>query len=184
MNRYFTITLLITLSTTLFSCRTTFVSLSSYARNINVTNSILVPSVKMINIYTPFMNVLEKDMVRVISFSTIEMEKGKPESTLTNFLADLLLEEGRKEANRRGINEPDISYFNYGGIRTSLPKGEITVGKVFELMPFENEMVLLALNGKQVQEFCDIIAFKGGDSIGGVKFMISDNKVKNLVVDG
>ena len=29
--------------------------------------------------------------------------------------------------------EPVISFFNYGGIRTTLPKGEITVGKIFEL---------------------------------------------------
>ena len=124
-------------------------------------------------------------MSRVISTSKTEMMKKKPESKLTNFLADLLLEEGISEAKKENLNiQPRISYFNYGGIRTYLPKGEITVGRIFELMPFENEMVFVQLNGKQVQEFFNSIAKKGGDSLGGVRFIISNQQAKNVMING
>ncbi|MCF6357227.1 MAG: 5'-nucleotidase C-terminal domain-containing protein [Draconibacterium sp.] len=124
-------------------------------------------------------------MNRVISTSEKEMVKKRPESLLTNFLADLLLEEAKidAETNNSEIN-PTISYFNYGGIRTFLPKGEITVGKIFELMPFENEMVYLQLTGNQIQEFLNQIAEKGGISIGGVRFIISNEQAKSVQING
>ena len=78
---------------------------------------------------------------------------------------------------------PSVSYFNYGGIRTSLPKGEITVGNIFELMPFENEMVFLKLKGDQMQAFLNYIAAKGGESVGGARFMISNGKAKNALIN-
>ena len=56
------------------------------------------------------------------------MIKDKPESYLTNFLGDLLLIESVKVAQKNGLDiEPAVSFFNYGGIRTYLPEGEITV---------------------------------------------------------
>jgi 2',3'-cyclic-nucleotide 2'-phosphodiesterase (5'-nucleotidase family) len=139
----------------------------------------------LVEIYLPYKNIIEKDMNRVISFSEAEMIKNKPESSLTNFLSDLLLDEGQKEAEKKNFQiHPVVSFFNYGGIRTSLPKGEITVGKIFELMPFENEMVYIQLSGDQLQQFCDIVAQKGGDSVGGIRFVISNGKAKNVFVDG
>jgi 2',3'-cyclic-nucleotide 2'-phosphodiesterase (5'-nucleotidase family) len=124
-------------------------------------------------------------MNRVISFSEKEMVKKRPESYLTNFLADLLLEEAKIEATTKQLNiQPIISYYNYGGIRSFLPKGEITVGKIFELMPFENEMVFLQLSGDQIQEFLNQIAKKGGDSLGGARFIISNEKAKAITING
>jgi 2',3'-cyclic-nucleotide 2'-phosphodiesterase (5'-nucleotidase family) len=140
---------------------------------------------EVVQIYLPYKNILEKDMNRVISFSENEMIKDKPESNLTNFLADLLLVEGKRVAVEKGYAvEPDISFFNYGGIRTYLPEGEITVGNIFELMPFENEMVYLRLTGAQVAEFLNVVAQKGGDSVGGVRFVISDEKAKQVKIAG
>jgi 2',3'-cyclic-nucleotide 2'-phosphodiesterase (5'-nucleotidase family) len=124
-------------------------------------------------------------MQRVISISEVELIKQKPESGLTNLLSDLLLKEGQNAALKSNLKiVPVVSFFNYGGIRTSLPKGEITVGKIFELMPFENEMVFIQLTGEQLQQFYDIVAQKGGDSVGGVRFVISNGKAKNVIIYG
>ena len=140
---------------------------------------------QLVSLYLPYKNILEKDMSRVIAVSAEEMIKERPESNLTNFLADMLLQEGKKIA--AGLEQhliPGISYYNYGGIRTFLPEGEITVGKIFELMPFENELVFIELSGAQVQEFLNIVAEKGGDSVGGVRFKIADSKAQNVEVEG
>ena len=185
MQRSITYTLLITCVLLFTSCKTHYSKASYEAENIIVTESLNSLDNEVVQIYLPYKNILEKDMNRVISFSESEMIKDKPESNLTNFLADLLLVEGKKVAVEKGFAaEPDISFFNYGGIRTYLPEGEITVGNIFELMPFENEMVYLRLNGAQVAEFLNVVAKKGGDSVGGVRFVISDEKAKQVKVAG
>lgn len=185
MQRSFIYTLLITCYLLALSCKTNFIPASSETRNISVSSIDNQLDSQVVRMYLPYKNTLEKDMGRVISISEKEMIKQKPESFLTNFLADLLLNEAKIEvkANNLLIN-PSISYFNYGGIRSFLPKGEITVGNIFELMPFENEMVYLQLSGAQVHEFLNQVAEKGGDSIGGVRFVISNGKAKNIWVNG
>lgn len=185
MQRSFSYTLLITWFLFSISCRTNFVVQDHQAQNISISEAINPVDSQIIRIYQPYKNILDKDMNRVISNSEIEMIKEKPESELTNFLADLLMQEGIKEAETEGNSfAPQISYFNYGGIRTSIPRGDVTVGKIFELMPFENEMVFVQLGGTQVQQFLNSIAEKGGDSVGGIRFTIFNNEAKNVIISG
>ncbi len=185
MNRHFSKLLLITWVILTFSCKPNLILTDVKTSNLMVTENESALDSQIVFQYLPYKRILEKDMQRVISYSEKEMVKGKPESGLTNLLADLLLEEGQKEAVRMNLQfEPVVSFFNYGGIRTWLPKGDITVGKIFELMPFENEMVFIQLTGEQLQQFYDIVAAKGGDSVGGVRFVISNGKAKNVLIDG
>ena len=185
MVRSFSYTLLITWILLSVSCKTNYVTTQTDTQNISVSEGRITLDSQLVKVYLPYKKILEKDMGRVISSSEIELVKQKPESGLTNLLADLLLEEGQRFAleNNLQIN-PELSFFNYGGIRTSLPKGEINVGKIFELMPFENEMVFIQLTGNQLIQFYDIVAEKGGDSVGGVRFSISNGKAKNVAVNG
>lgn len=183
MQRNFSYTLLITWILFTISCKTNFVSTSSQGQNISVSSDVTTTDSQLVELYLPYKFILEKDMKRVISFSNEEMTKNKPESNLTNFLADLLLEESTKEAIENEFEiKPSISYFNYGGIRTFLPKGDISVENIFELMPFENELVYLKLNGKQIKVFLDHVAEGGGDSVGGVHFTISNSKAKKIFI--
>lgn len=185
MQRSFSHILLITWIIILSACKSYISTSHVETNNLIVSESINELDSQLVEIYLPYKILLEKDMSKVISKTSEEMVKGKPESNLTNFLSDLLLEEGKKVAKTKNMDlKPDISYFNYGGIRTYLPKGEITVGKIYELMPFENEMVYLKLNGSQVKKFLNTIAEKGGDSLGGVRFTISDEKATNIVING
>ncbi len=185
MRLSFSYLLLITWFAVAISCKTNFVTTSSSTHNISVSNHQASTDSQLVQMYLPYKNILEKDMNRVISISEKEMVKKRPESYLTNFLADLLLEEAKIAAKTSQLKiEPSISYFNYGGIRTFLPKGEVTVEKIFELMPFENEMVFLQLTGSQIQEFLNQLAKKGGDCLGGVRFIISSEKAKEITING
>nr|WP_319569521.1 5'-nucleotidase [uncultured Draconibacterium sp.] len=139
----------------------------------------------IVKLYAPYKNILEKDMNRVLAISEKELLKDKPESLLTNFLADLLLEQGAVVANDHQLNfTPAVSFFNYGGIRSSLPKGEITVGNIFELMPFENELVFIELKGDKMQAFMDYIADHGGGSVGGARMVIANDKANDVKIGG
>lgn len=185
MRRSFSYALLITLVLVIYSCSTQY-NLTQYeTKNIPVNQYVNKMDSQLVLHYMPYKQQLEQDMQRVISVTDNEMAKDKPESLLTNFLADLLIEEGKIEFQKKVQDEVlSVSYFNYGGIRTFLPKGEITVGKIFELMPFENEMVFLRLSGVQIQEFLNHIAEKGGDSVGGCRFVIANKKAKYIRIKG
>lgn len=186
MSRTIKTILLITAATAAFiSCRHSYNLVSGEYTNLKVSHETVLPDSQMISIYGPYKSALDAEMNHVIGFSTTEMIKGKPESKLTNYLADLLLEESRlisAEAGARFI--PDISFMNYGGIRTGIPKGEIQVRKVFELMPFENELVILKLKGSDLRAFFDLIASQGGDSMSGARFVIRNRKAEQITVGG
>lgn len=185
MQRSFTYTLLITCILLASACGTSYYPAKVETQNIPVSDSLNSLDNQVVQTYLPYKKILEKDMSRVISVSEMEMSKDKPESYLTNFLGDLLLYEGKKIATEGGFSfSPSVSYFNYGGIRTYIPKGDITVEKIFELMPFENELVFVELNGSQMKEFLNYIAAKGGDSEGGTRFTISNEKAENITIEG
>lgn len=185
MQRTFSHTLLITWILLLISCKSQFVQTSYQTHNISVSQDSFNENKAITELITPYKSALDKDMNKVISFSEVELIKDKPESLLTNLMADLILEKGKQIGNNLSpaIN-PDISYINYGGIRAPLPKGNITVGNIFELMPFENELVFLLLSGKQVKTFLNVVAQKGGDSVGGVRLTIRNEMADEILIDG
>ncbi len=135
--------------------------------------------------YLPFKEKLDSEMDEVIGYSKSDLVKNKPESKMTNFLADLLLGESSLILKKSGSEiVPHISFLNYGGIRTGISQGDVTVREIFEVMPFENELVILRLQGSEVQQFLDLIASRGGDSLSGVRFRIKENKATSITVGG
>lgn len=46
----------------------------------------------------------------------------------------------------------DVAFTNAGGLRTGIPAGEITMGKLIEVMPFDNAVILVELTGAQIKE--------------------------------
>jgi 2',3'-cyclic-nucleotide 2'-phosphodiesterase (5'-nucleotidase family) len=73
---------------------------------------------------------------------------------------------------------------NNGGLRTSLPEGNITVGKIFELMPFENDMVVLTLSGSKTRGLMNYIAKSNGQPVSGLSMNIINEKPKQVMIGG
>lgn len=178
--------MLIILVLSLFiGCRGPVTLVTRNLENRSVSADLAPADSSIIKIYLPYKQEIEKDMGKILAHSSQEMVKDKPESLLTNFLSDLLLAESARTCADQNWNVvPDVAFLNYGGIRTFLPKGNITVGKVFELMPFENELVMVRLKGTDLKKFLDYIAGGGGDAVSGVRFRISDRKASNVEVNG
>jgi 2',3'-cyclic-nucleotide 2'-phosphodiesterase (5'-nucleotidase family) len=107
----------------------------------------------------PFRDSMDKEMGSVIGYIEEEMPRKQPESTLTHWMGDLTYTAGKKYSGK----EIDFAVLNHGGIRVSyVAQGPITVGKVFEIMPFDNLLSVLTLTGEDVQRFFDLIAYKNG----------------------
>lgn len=114
-----------------------------------------------------------------IGKSAQQMETALPEGLLNCFVAETMLEYGN------AIKPTDVAISNIGGLRRDLPKGKITVGIIYELMPFYNKLVFLKFSGDQMDNICQAIAKKGGDVVAGISMMITKNqKAENIKIDG
>ncbi len=183
MKRLVLYKLLLIITVVAFSCRTKYDAFKVETSNLANTSELIAPDSSFANVIKSYKDSLEKDMSTVIGISEIEMDKDKPEGLLSNFMGDLLLEEGKRYCKQNNLSFlPDMAYVNYGGIRASLPKGKITVRNVFELMPFENKMVFVKLNGLKMKEFLDQLASNGGDGVAGIKFGIKESKATNIII--
>ena len=121
------------------------------------------------SIIYPYKIGIDSVMNEILCVSEMEMTKGKPESLLGNFVTDLCLEQYSDIA--------DICIMNTGGLRSSLPKGKITRGKIYELMPFDNELVVLELDEKDFIGLMEYITSRGGEPFSGMLIVMShDNK--------
>jgi 2',3'-cyclic-nucleotide 2'-phosphodiesterase (5'-nucleotidase family) len=118
----------------------------------------------------PYRDSLELTMTRVLVQNPTELTRGIPESTLGNLVADLLLERAQVELGDSIL--PDFCLVNIGGLRVDLPKGGITVRKVFELMPFENEIDIIKLSPEKMHEMFEYLKMKGGQPISGMNLEI------------
>ncbi len=49
----------------------------------------------------------------------------------------------------------DIAMYNSGGLRTSILRGDITYGRIYEVVPFDNNIVLVSLTGTQITEIIE-----------------------------
>ena len=153
--------------------------------NIPVNIQLAVIDSSVLSIVKPYHDSIEHDLSKLVTVSDSPLIKGKPESKLTNLIADIMLGFGTEYCSKQNLNlRPDFSYVNYGGIRSSLPQGEINVGRMFELIPFENEVVIIRISGSSVKKMADRIAERGGEGISGMKLGIRDLKPVTLQVGG
>ncbi len=120
-------------------------------------------------------------MERVIVHSEHAMEKVTPEGLLNNFVADLVFNIGT-EIYEKPI---DFCLLNYGGLRTSIPEGPVTVGRVYELMPFENEMFVVTLSPERTYYLFKYLAqSEDGMPVSGIKLGIKDDYPEVIKIDG
>lgn len=103
---------------------------------------------RYVEIITPYKSQLDREMGEVIARGRRELKKNVGESPLGNLVADMQKDFSEKKFGRR----VDISVVNNGGLRNSLPEGDITLGNIYELAPFENVIYLLELSGADVEK--------------------------------
>lgn len=130
----------------------------------------------------PYKVELDQQMQAVIGQCSKRLYKERPESLLGNWLADLLY----RQASELSDQPVDAAYQNYGGIRIpELAQGPITRGKIYELMPFDNMLVIVEMPGAIVQQFFDHLAQRGGDPVSEqVRFVLQAGKADQLQLNG
>jgi 2',3'-cyclic-nucleotide 2'-phosphodiesterase (5'-nucleotidase family) len=175
--------LLVLLASIYFSCKTSSTHLNSINQQSIQMNKEVVSDEEFTKVIEPFKTVLDKEMNTVLIISENEALKGTPESELGNVVTDMVLLKAKQYA--KDINKNvDFCMLNNGGLRGSLPKGDICLGKVFELMPFENEIALVTLSGEKTLQLFNFVSKVGGAPMSGVKFAITDSAAVDIFING
>ena len=146
---------------------------------IDATTQVLADT-SYINFLEPFKKQVDTKMNVVIGRAAETMRGHAPESLLSNFSADVY----RQSASDYLKSEVDIAIVNLGGLRTIVPAGDITIRKVFELMPFENELVVVYLKGDNLNALCQYFASTGGEGVSGLRFKIENKKAVEIQIGG
>jgi len=129
----------------------------------------------------PYSSNVNKTMNNVVGVATISLDKKQPECTLGNFMVDAFLTMAAEKYN----TSVDVAFLNFGGMRlTQLPAGDVTNGKIFELMPFDNLLILQKMKGHVLQQLLDLTASKGGWPVAGITMQIKDKKAVNVMIGG
>ena len=129
----------------------------------------------------PYKHIVDSIMGPVVGRSARYMTVGRPESELSNLLADILV-----WASKSYQESPDFSVYNMGGVRADLPKGKVTYGDVLDIAPFENKIAFTTLSGQEVLDLFAEIASVGGEGVShSVRMTISnDGRLLSATING
>ncbi|MDQ1350547.1 MAG: 5-nucleotidase / UDP-sugar diphosphatase [Acidobacteriota bacterium] len=102
----------------------------------------------------------------------------KDGSMIAPVVADALLWKAKSLKNKN----TQIVIQNAGGVRGDLPAGDITIGQVYELLPFANTLVLLDLDGASLKQVLKATILKSDGAFpypAGLRYAVDLNKTDN-----
>ncbi len=141
----------------------------------------IAPNAGAANYIKPFHEQVERQMQVVIGTAPAALGKNPGENPIVNFVADLQRTAASQFFKGQAI---DLGVMTNGGMRNSLPAGPITVGNVFELMPFENELLVLDAPGPVVQQLFNYAAPVGMAVSGAVYTVGPDKRPQAILIGG
>jgi 2',3'-cyclic-nucleotide 2'-phosphodiesterase (5'-nucleotidase family) len=128
----------------------------------------------------PYHDKVTAQMNQLLGTAPVAMAKNPGESALGNFVADLQRQRASQELGR----PVDLGVMTNGGLRNGLAAGAVTLGSVFEMMPFENELVVLEVPGEVVQKLFDYAA-RIKMAVSGATYAVSfDGQASNIRIGG
>lgn len=140
------------------------------------------------SLINPYREALNEEMNEVIGTASTTLEKFTPESPLSNFSADAVYNAGAaygeraKDIGAEGMSR-SMCLLNFGGLRAPINQGNVTVGNIYELMPFDNTLVLVELNGEQMKTLVTYLFEEGGQPIANAQMRLSKN-VQEVTIGG
>jgi len=132
----------------------------------------------------PYRKHIDEDLNTVLAYAPENIDKkGGWQTTIGNLQSTITLAAAQKIFSKREHEKVSICLLNNGGIREIINKGNITTRTAFELMPFENNLVVVALKGEQILEMVKyIIKEKKPHPLAGMTFTIDKNDVAQTIL--
>ncbi|MDZ4667069.1 MAG: 5'-nucleotidase [bacterium] len=143
-------------------------------------DSSLASDETVIDLIKPYKLALDSLMnIHVIDAST-DLKKAQPEGSLGNMVCDVFMEYAKNNKL-----QADFCVLNNGGLRIPvLYKGPIAVRTVFELLPFDNQVVLVKVRGQKCLELFNVLAQNNGAPVAGLNMDIENDLATNIKIMG
>lgn len=136
----------------------------------------------------PFRDRIQEDMQKVLSYAPKDLHKrdGEFETTIGNLMADFVKSQSEPVYKKRTGKSIDLCLLNHGGIRAPIGKGPITTQTAFNVMPFENSIVVAELTSENIKALVDYLAkAKRAHPIAGLTIKLnSDFTVNEALING
>jgi len=128
------------------------------------------PDQDALQLLEPYSEGVKKTTGEEIGFSDMLMSPDRPESLLSNWVADVYVVQAAKMGKK-----VDFALCNVGGLRSDMPQGVVTRGNIMNIAPFQNYFTIVELKGEYVVELFEQIAHSLGEGL---------SKEVNLVISG
>ncbi len=128
----------------------------------------------------PIKHLKDSIMNHVIGYAPEALTRVRPESNLINWGADALLEIARRQTK----GQVDAAVVNIGGLRCDISAGDVTVGTIYSLMPFDNSLVVVTMEGRDILDLCNTFARRRGEGVSGIRMVINGDKAENVTIGG
>lgn len=130
---------------------------------------------------SPYKTQVDSLKAIVVGRSAQAMDRQRPEDLLSNWSADMI----KYEVEQRLGRPVDFGLLNVGGIRTTLPQGNVTIGNILSIFPFDNRLSAITLKGSDVRALFEIVAARGGEAVSReVRLKFSDAGITALTING
>lgn len=126
-------------------------------------------------IIKPYKAKIQQEMNRKLCYSTKSMYKTDFDlnTPIGNFMADALLSRSNLVLKEKHQKQIDAALLNYGGIRAGINKGDVSVRTAYNIMPFENEVVVAKLSSSAVKEMIAyLVKAKKAHPIAGIQIKL------------
>lgn len=102
----------------------------------------------------PYREHVNKNLDSILAYAvdTYSKNDGEFNTAIGNLFADATLEQADIVFNKRTGEHIDLVLLNHGGIRSIISKGPITTRTAYEIMPFENGLIVLTLKGAEIKQ--------------------------------
>ena len=140
------------------------------------------------NEIAPYRARLQEDMNTIISYApkTYSKTDGDLNTAIGNLMADIVFKQGNYIFNKRTNKNIDAVILNHGGIRSIISEGNITTETAFQVMPFENSIVVVALKGQQIDSMMQYLSkAKKAHPVQGITLTLDkDYSISEALIQG
>jgi 2',3'-cyclic-nucleotide 2'-phosphodiesterase (5'-nucleotidase family) len=129
-----------------------------------VSQNIIADS-SLVSMIKPYKDSLDKRMNEVIAYSEEDFIVKRPVSNLMKWVANALFVNQTKNVR---LTQPVVCLLNTGGIRSSIGKGNVTLGDLYKVMPFDNTVVWVELPIEVLPEIEAYLNKSGGEPMANL----------------
>lgn len=169
----------------LFSCRTSL-SLQKVVpeKNTKIDQNIAEKKA-IVDVVMPYKKELDTKMNTPISYTETELSKAGDNGKLGILLSDFTLAGAKEWAKDNGNYIVDAAVINSGGLRNNISAGNILLKNIYEVMPFENELVLVKMKYENMLELFDYyVKYQKNNPVSGLYIEVENNQLKKALING